>query len=385
MRKKLKRAVFLSVLLAGILGVSVPAYAEGEESRIITKSYETLDKQDTGDGQFELQFEEDGYVYELRNVNVRIVEEKLIQDPMVYESPFFLEDPDGYYPEEVMQDDSGNAYVLLETELKEKHQEAHEEYGDATITYEKEYIDKIEGDAAVEIEDRSSGEKVISDLPLIESEIVNEYWVDDFVFPITISDYDAEAYLLGDVYVPRGVSLVDYKDEFLSYLGLPASYYRIDGIDWDGEAYVEGGIVKRDAVAWGSKMVQEVVAVYGGTVVLEEKDGYVYESLYREMTEAEIEAGHPIEGEGYMYVMEAEAEYELIKSPSFWDKLQEIWEQIMIWIKEHPVESACLLLLALVIIILLILSRKKKKEEEEETDEELLRKEGLLPEERKER
>ena len=378
MQKKIKRAACLAMIGVSIFGASCPAYALGEEKRVISKVFESFDRADDGTAQFEYQFEEEGYVYERRGVTVTILEEKLIKTPMVYESPFFLDDPEGHYPEEVMEDEEGTPYVLLETELLDTHQDEYEVYGDGTITFKKEYIDRIEGDAPIEIEDRFSGDKVVADLPLIESTVLNEYWVDDFVFPITVFYYDAEAYLLGDVYVPNGASLSDYKEEFLGYLGLPAEYYRIDGIDWDGEAFEEEGIIKRNAVAWGSKKIQEVEAVYGGEVVFEEKDGYVYESLYREMTEAEIEAGHPIEGEGYYYVMEATAEYELIDSPSFWDKLLEIWENILIWIKEHPVESISLLLLALIIIILLIISRKKKKEEKEESDEELLKRKGIL-------
>lgn len=385
--KRMKKAVMSCLLGLSLLSTAAPVYANGEASRIITKTFESMDMADTGEAQFETRLDDDGYIYELRDVRVKLLEKKLVKTPMVYESPFFLEDPEGHYPEEVFEDDDGVKYVLLETELLDSHQDAFEAYGDGTISYTKEVIDKIEGKAPIEVEDKSSGDKVVSELPLIESTIVNEYWVDDFAFPITVFDYDADEYLFGDVYVPNGADLYDYKDAFLAYLGLPADYYRIDGIDWDGDAYDDNGIIKRNAVAWGSKKIQEVTAVYGGTVVFEEKDGYVYESQYREMTEKELEAGHPIEGEGYYYIYEAEAEYELIESPSFWDrlldKLQEIWENLMIWIKEHPVETVCLLFLALIIIILLILSRKKKKEEKEETDEEFLKKEGILPDDKK--
>ena len=71
-----------------------------------------------------------------------------------------------------------------------------------------------------------------------------------------------------------------YFMEFLEYLGLDKDYYRIDSIEWDGEQYTSKGIVYRNAVAKGDKVVKDITALYGGEMVFGESTQYAYECVY---------------------------------------------------------------------------------------------------------
>jgi len=44
--------------------------------------------------------------------------------------------------------------------------------------------------------------------------------------------------------------------------------YKINSIEWDGEEYKENGILCRNAVAKGNKVVNDYTSLYGGDVYL---------------------------------------------------------------------------------------------------------------------
>ena len=46
------------------------------------------------------------------------------------------------------------------------------------------------------------------------------------------------------------------------------SIYKINSIEWDGEEYKENGILCRNAVAKGNKVVNDYTALYGGDAYL---------------------------------------------------------------------------------------------------------------------
>ena len=46
------------------------------------------------------------------------------------------------------------------------------------------------------------------------------------------------------------------------------SIYKINSIEWDGEEYKENGILCRNAVAKGNKVVNDYTSVYGGDAYL---------------------------------------------------------------------------------------------------------------------
>lgn len=121
----------------------------------------------------------------------------------------------------------------------------------------------------IEMSDKASGQDFDATLELVKEEVINEYWDDDFEFPITVSGYgDANVYLLNGKQIPSDANLIDYKNDFLKMLGLSSKAYKIATIDWDGAAYEMNGQTVRNAVATGSKYVKDVKAIYEADVPL---------------------------------------------------------------------------------------------------------------------
>ena len=102
------------------------------------------------------------------------------------------------------------------------------------------------------------------------------YWRDDFSFPITFYEYGAGEYQLGEIMVKES-ELIDFSEltelaqqygtELLSSMGLSEEEYEVEEIGWAGMPYEnEDGIVCRDAVARGSRLLRDYQVMYEGTV-----------------------------------------------------------------------------------------------------------------------
>ena len=102
------------------------------------------------------------------------------------------------------------------------------------------------------------------------------YWRDDFSFPITFYEYGAGEYQLGGIMVKES-ELIDFSEltelaqqygtELLSSMGLSEEEYELEEIGWAGMPYEnEDGIVCRDAVARGSRLLRDYQVMYEGNV-----------------------------------------------------------------------------------------------------------------------
>lgn len=59
------------------------------------------------------------------------------------------------------------------------------------------------------------------------------------------------------------------------------SIYKINSIEWDGEEYKDNGILCRNAVAKGNKVVNDYTALYGGAAYLPANNlAYKYVATY---------------------------------------------------------------------------------------------------------
>lgn len=59
------------------------------------------------------------------------------------------------------------------------------------------------------------------------------------------------------------------------------SIYKINSIEWDGEEYKDNGIICRNAVAKGNKVVNDYTALYGGDAYLPANNlAYKYVATY---------------------------------------------------------------------------------------------------------
>lgn len=141
-------------------------------------------------------------------------------------------------------------------------------YVSTIISYELEGRQEPPETAMIELTDEVTGaefEREVSCMEIREREVL---WQDGFSFPITVTGYDAEQFKLGNTVIPSDAELSAYGEEFLSYLGLPVDCYTIDTVEWAGESYEENGVVCRDAVARGRKLVRHVDVKYGGQVMI---------------------------------------------------------------------------------------------------------------------
>ena len=102
------------------------------------------------------------------------------------------------------------------------------------------------------------------------------YWQDDFSFPITFYEYGAEAYQLGEIMVKKTdleepEQLTELAEQYgtvlLESMGLSAEEYEVKEIVWTGTPYEkEDGIVCRDAMAYGNRLLRNWRVQYEGFV-----------------------------------------------------------------------------------------------------------------------
>lgn len=97
----------LAVLsLFGGTGKVSLAYAAGTIQ--IEKTYETADKDDSGNGQFENVYEKDGVLYGLTRVTTEIVDTiETAGESYTYTSEIFIDEPEKHMPEQRVEKEDG--------------------------------------------------------------------------------------------------------------------------------------------------------------------------------------------------------------------------------------------------------------------------------------
>ena len=362
MKNKLRK-VFIAMFVATplVLGCAGMAHAE-EESLIIRKEYNTSIKEEDGKSQFQDTYEKDGVSYHLISVQIESVEEIPPGDIVSYDSPPFIGDPKEYKPEEAMEKD-GNRYTLRSSELRNVITDETTKYSEASILYKGvEYIDPLPEDADVEVTNTDLKQKIKVRLPAVNYKEESTYWDYNFTFPITVTGYDADSYMLGQTEISNSSPLIDHAEQFLSYLNLPSGYYMITSIEWDGEPVLINGEMTRKATAHGRKLVKDIRGTFGGEVTFPSIEANVYHGEYIE-EKTENPTGQVI------YKKVATGTYERDGKKGFWDFLK--------WLLSNPITLAILLFLLLLAVILLIIAKRNLKrrktnmstvEEEEDED-----------------
>lgn len=120
------------------------------------------------------------------------------------------------------------------------------------------------------------------------------YWSDDFTFPLTIYDYGANEYQLGDTEIAGAAALEqlaeDYGAELLESMELLPEEYEVTGLRWTGEPYEnEEGILCRDAEGQGRRLLRDYRVTYRGFVEPERWE-QLKKRGYGDDAEREIEA-----------------------------------------------------------------------------------------------
>ena len=156
-------------------------------------------------------------------------------------------------------------------------------YAQVTIPYDLEGDDTVPETADVPLIDEESGAEFERELSLVDVEETSRSWSDTFSFSVTVSGYGADSFYLGDMEIPGDADLADYGEKLLELAGLSRVYYRVDRVEWDGEPYMDGEVMFRNATAGGSKLIRNVKAKYGGQIRTPDLEGKQYIGIYEEV------------------------------------------------------------------------------------------------------
>lgn len=351
--------------------IATPNSAESENSIVLEKTFKTTNKEDTGRDVFNDTYEKDGVTYELSNITSEILDEETVEgDSYIYTTAGVSEQGELIDPEQTIEH-NGTIYQLKSKELKETTSDAFTKHVERTISYfDIEDNDQIPGIAEIVATD-DFGNEISKYMPLIDFTIEKENWDSSFEFPIKITDYDADSFMLNGTEVQKGDPLINYEREFLEYLGLDVDYYKINSIEWDGEEYRSNGHVCRNAIAKGDKVIKDITALYGGEMAFGTATLYSYECTYI----------NPEKPDTTIYTVKATATYKVshdnIIAPKEPAPLipdtpsQNFFQRMIDWAIENPIAAlsiGTLIVVCIVILILFLLSRKKKEEEKEKFD-----------------
>lgn len=154
----------------------------------------------------------------------------------------------------------------------------------------------------------------------VEMEEVGRRWSDDFTFPVTVYDYGAEAYQLGDVTVTgdEGLKLLanEYAQELLESMELSPEEYEVTGLVWEGEPYVsEEGIVCRDARGSGRRLLRDYRVTYEGYLAPERIEELKRRGFGEVEQEEELETEEETESIAQTEAVLVEQEPEIPKEP----------------------------------------------------------------------
>lgn len=282
--------------------------------------------------------------------SVEISKDIRAEDVLTVDSPVFVGSSKEYAPLETVIKE-GKKYHLTNSEVLDIFTEEKTEYSESWILYEGvEYIDRVPETAWVQVINEDLKLKQTVELPVVSQVEERYYWDYDFTFPIEVSGYQEDIYLLGNREIPNGVPLSDYSEEFLKYLNLPGDYYQITSIVWTGEPVERNGDMVRNAQARGKKLVKNIRALYGGEVTVPSVQAQIYRGTYEEdRTKNQTDPISYKNSETAVYERQA------------WNGYRKIVRYII-------TITITLTVLLLLLIIILILIKKKKAEADTETD-----------------
>lgn len=369
----------LCISLAGNIQVSA------EENTMETARYqERTYLSDTDDPQKqkpefeEMLYGEDGNAYVLSGIKYETLSKKKNPDPSenlkVTTSAPFTDTEENHIPEQEIREEQ-TVWYLKSYEVKETQLDAREEPVSDTVVYRDIPVNsQIPEMAALEVTDSVTGDTHQIQVPLAEKHYGTEKWIGGFMFPITVSNYDANVFELNgkEIQLSETEPLKGYEKDLLDLIGVSDSDYRITQIAWNGEAYEENGVLCRKLTASGEMRVTDCHAVYTGVANLPAVSAKEIQAVYTDRqpaTSSEAQEGT------YTYTIKATATYtldsETLTKKSFLDHLIEFIS--------NPVVLAVLLLLLFAVLVLWIVRRRKddkkfqyislKKDNNEEKEE----------------
>lgn len=284
-------AFFLAVFLAAGLPVMEAKAADGALENIYEEHQYTTENPDSDEAEkiFEKELKRDGVTYRLSEIRTEVIKENkagLAEDVVtITTEPFLEEKADTYQPENTVERD-GISYQLQKSVMEYAAIPAHEVPITEEVVYEAvEGKDVIPSRIPVTVTDDATGQQMEGIAEMSGQEFGEERWEENFSFPVTFHEYGLEGYWLGETVFKLDGDTPDfhgYEAELLALIGVSSEEYTVDSVIWDGDAYEDGdGIMCRNAVASGKKLVSDCKAVYKGNAIFEEETGFRYRLTYQ--------------------------------------------------------------------------------------------------------
>ena len=280
----------------------------------------------------------------------------------VYYSQVFPKDADQnrYLPEKEHVE-GNDTYRLVDYEVQEQSLSGRKKHiRDTLLLKDYEGIDEIPETYKVEIADNPFQTVTEFTLPIKETKRVNERWEDSFTFDIVVEHADSGLFQIGN----EVISLNQTVDPFagnegllLELIGVPNDAYQIDHTAWAGNMYEQNGILYRNAVAYGKKLVYDLEISYEDVLTLPEEEGY------------QIRARYELLPKDVSVMSESTSKS---SGSNRWDWLKNLWEEMMKFlkkiaetVKKHPYITAVVFFLLFIAIILYLAVRRRTKDAEE--------------------
>ena len=293
--KKVGMFLILSILMVG-LPVGKAQAAEGKIENLYEERQYTTQNPDSDEAEklFDKELERDGITYRLSEIQTEVIDEDggIAGSPLeIAGTPMLEEKAEEQKPEDVIQVD-GVDYQLQESTLEEITIETHEEMVEETVTYEAvEAKDVVPSQIPVTVTDDTTGQSMEAMASIASQEFSQDRWEDDFSFTVTFHEYGIDGYWLGDqVFMldEENLDFSGYEEMLLALIEADPENYRINSAEWAGEPYEDSeGILCRDAVVSGEKLVRDCVITYRGIAVFEEEPGVRYLASYKPKDAAE--------------------------------------------------------------------------------------------------
>lgn len=159
--------------------------------------------------------------------------------------------------------------------------------------YQVEWGQELPATRLIQVKDPDTGQSVCGEFPVLQRRESNERWAPDFSFSLVFHSYDSDYFLLGEEKIPFNgdkPQLEGQESALLEMIGVPQEAYRIAQIRWEGEPYEDDqGILCRNAVALGERLVKDIEVTYGGDQVLDNLEGKKMIGVYVRETPKEQE------------------------------------------------------------------------------------------------
>ena len=257
--------IFAVVIVAGLAFVTTDTYAA--ESYKVTEKY--TDKDAKKEYNFDKTVEKDGVTYQLSDVKYDAIEKKVPADvTKTLEMKSALTTyADAEFGETIEKD--GITYKLTGVEKDATGVAGRTQYHEETVNYNEVTGDKAISDTInTTVTDPVTGKDYGVTLSLLSKKVVKSAISDEFKFDITFYVTNGRYFRYKDklvTYNENTPDVMQFSDEILSDLNLDPELYKINSIEWDGEAYTnEDGVLCRKAAAVGNRVINDYEVIYGG-------------------------------------------------------------------------------------------------------------------------